>query len=786
MLDQEDIEQQQSLLNQHRRRLGVLLQQQARLGDYAPAHILLEIEDTQAAIHDLKETLSTAGIVVEDEPNDEARPTAVATPSHLTPQERRNRSRMLQKVRDFWIKGVLENSLYGAALIELGLEYKPDAVQYPWDMIIQQPDQPARTIAPGAKIIDIFNELGGELLILGAPGSGKTTMLLELARDLITRAAQDDNHPIPVVFNLSSWSAAHASLAEWLIDELNIRYDVPRKIGTTWLDTDQVLPLLDGLDEVIHDQRELCLTAINTFRQVHGLVSLVVCSRVRDYHALSMRLKLHGAVLIQPLAAQQIDDYLITIGEAIPQLRALLQHDAVLREFAEAPLVLSTMVLAYQGTSVDALATGGTIEEQRRQLFDTYIRRMLVRRGLAQGYSNEHTRAWLRWLAQRMVEHAQTVFLLEQLQPDWLPNPTLRIRYTLLDRLGSALTVGLLTALLTWLIGYPQAAVLQFSLTNALIVGLFGGAGILLRDQQSHSRFVLHATLGWLFGFGVVGLLVGAVEQPLQGVVAGFIAGVPLGVTAAIFGLPRLAPRRIIIVETLRWSWSGARRFGLIAFLFGGIFGAFGGLLGMLLGIIHGVIGLLYCGIAAVISALGAAIAGMMLGGVVGDRLDTQAHPNQGIRRSARSALFAWLALGLVAAPMSSLLSVVIRQGILAYDTSIPPEIFFWVGGVPASALVGTILIGIIGMLAFGGYAVLSHVSLRLVLWHSGVAPLDYVRFLDYCTERIFLRKVGGGYIFVHRMLMEHFASLDTESLDTKSPDTQSLDIQARDTKRQH
>jgi hypothetical protein len=105
---------------------------------------------------------------------------------------------------------------------------------------------------------------------------------------------------------------------------------------------------------------------------------------------------------------------------------------------------------------------------------------------------------------------------------------------------------------------------------------------------------------------------------------------------------------------------------------------------------------------------------------------------------------------------------------------------------VPASALVGTILIGIIGMLAFGGYAVLSHVSLRLVLWHSGVAPLDYVRFLDYCTERIFLRKVGGGYIFVHRMLMEHFASLDTESLDTKSPDTQSLDIQARDTKRQH
>jgi hypothetical protein len=27
---------------------------------------------------------------------------------------------------------------------------------------------------------------------------------------------------------------------------------------------------------------------------------------------------------------------------------------------------------------------------------------------------------------------------------------------------------------------------------------------------------------------------------------------------------------------------------------------------------------------------------------------------------------------------------------------------------------------------------------------------------------RLLLRKVGGGYIFVHRLLLEYFASLDT------------------------
>jgi hypothetical protein len=34
---------------------------------------------------------------------------------------------------------------------------------------------------------------------------------------------------------------------------------------------------------------------------------------------------------------------------------------------------------------------------------------------------------------------------------------------------------------------------------------------------------------------------------------------------------------------------------------------------------------------------------------------------------------------------------------------------------------------------------------------------------LDYAAERIFLRKVGGGYIFIHRMLMEYFAALEAE-----------------------
>ncbi len=40
---------------------------------------------------------------------------------------------------------------------------------------------------------------------------------------------------------------------------------------------------------------------------------------------------------------------------------------------------------------------------------------------------------------------------------------------------------------------------------------------------------------------------------------------------------------------------------------------------------------------------------------------------------------------------------------------------------------------------------------LRLTMCHSSTTPV----------ERLFLRKVGGGYIFLHRMLLEYFATLE-------------------------
>jgi hypothetical protein len=65
--------------------------------------------------------------------------------------------------------------------------------------------------------------------------------------------------------------------------------------------------------------------------------------------------------------------------------------------------------------------------------------------------------------------------------------------------------------------------------------------------------------------------------------------------------------------------------------------------------------------------------------------------------------------------------------------------------------------------LVFGGLAVIQHGVLRFILLRSGYGPLNYARFLDYAASRVLLRKVGGGYIFVHRLLLEYFAGIKNQ-----------------------
>lgn len=392
--------------------------------------------------------------------------------SEQLPLNVQNRLRMIEKVRAFWIKGVLEQSLHSTALIELGLHEQPNAVANPWHLVLQQPDQSSHPLPAGTRITQVYDDAGGELLILGELGSGKTTLLLELARDLLDRACKDDKLQIPTVFNLSSWAVKRLPLTDWLVDELNTKYQVPRKLGQSWVEGDQIQPLLDGLDEVKSEHREDCIKAINTFRKEHGIVPTVVCSRTTEYSGQKNRILLQNAVVVQPLTEQQIAHYLASGGPQLASVRIALGNDPVSQELVTTPLMLTILTIAYYGTLVEDLLVRGSPEAQRKQIFETYVYHMFRRRSQEKHYTSYQTIRWLIWLAKQMVNREQTVFHAGLLPLSWFSASSI---YRFYQSVAAALTFGVWYYFLSANFLENHLAIIIASLlgiSTGLIVGL--------------------------------------------------------------------------------------------------------------------------------------------------------------------------------------------------------------------------------------------------------------------------------------------------------------------------
>lgn len=301
----------------------------------------------------------------------------------LTPRNETERGLqiLLRKVKQFWIEGVLEKSLFQKVLIDLEMEQMQSVVENPWTSILERPGVNSEPLPPEKTIADVFAEEGSSLLILGEPGSGKTTALLELARSLIARHERDSSLLLPVVFNLSSWVEPQQTIIHWLTDELSAKYQIPKKIGRAWLEESRLLPLLDGLDELLPERRAACVQAINAFIAEAGLMGTVVCCRLREYIDLPVRLMLNAAVRLQQLTDEQVQAYLAEAGARLVALQTAFQRDSAMRIDARSPLMLNLMVRAYQDLTVAEVLREGieTTALRRKQLMDAYVARMFRR-----------------------------------------------------------------------------------------------------------------------------------------------------------------------------------------------------------------------------------------------------------------------------------------------------------------------------------------------------------------------------------------------------------------------
>ncbi|SRR6266487_127945 len=269
-----------------------------------------------------------------------------------------------------------------------------------------------------------------------------------------------------------------------------------------------------------------------------------------------------------------------------------------------------------------------------------------------------------------------------------------------------------------------------------------------------------YPTRRWLYWFyrslvaGLVGGIIGVLAREfVGGLVEGLIIGLAIGMIVGLAGgLLGTRNTEIYSAEVAVWSWSQMWR-RLINFLIAML--VFCLLFGLVIGLFNGAL----IGLAA--GLLGGVLGGLpraLFGGLSKKMLDEHdiLRPNQGIWRAAWNAVRFGLAFGLLFGLLFWMIFGLLFWGILGPIGGLLFGLAFGLFLGPAFGL-------IIGLRSrSGGLICIQHVILRILLWRSGSIPWNYPRFLDYAAERILLRKVGGGYIFVHRLLLDYFASLDS------------------------
>jgi DNA polymerase III delta prime subunit len=797
-------------------------------------------------------------------------------PLHSIQSVDSNRQNLLIKVKRAWVEELLEKSLYSQVVIDLNLDQRisPNTLGR---LTQETVDLQQRPLSPTKKVIDLFDEKGEDkrqLLILGEPGTGKTTTLLELARDLIECAEDDPTQPIPIVFNLSSWTD-NQTIAAWLIEELHYEpYGVPKVLCRELVENEKLFLLLDGLDEVKAEYREACVKALNTFCRKYHQTELVVCSRVGDYDLLKNRLAFGETVFIQPLNPEQIEHYLDVAGRAkLSAVTALLPKDSTLQELAKYPATLNFMTYAYQGQT--QLPKMESVEERRQDVFEKYVEMNLATdldgQKQSLSYPKEKTTHWLTWLAQRMLQESQSVFLIERMQPTLLLSKAQRGIYRLLLLVISGLLGGIIGSL-AGVIG-TRVPSLESILSGFILGFIFGfivlGLVFLRRYQDaaeeekqvfltiprkhwSHrlltllsfglikfrskksvnkvsrkkftEKIVIFYTLG-SFGF-LLQLLFTAIPSTFiylynyysfsggGEMVARIEPLLPFSLPEAIvivswigfyiivmnspdyFISPKLAFKKVLEsvtqlrkiepVETLSFSFSWKRAWYSLKTDFGRlltltmtnpvvIIFSLILLFFMMLGIVMYIfieeqipsfkelfefvfevsagttwwaMKVLFEGIMLLLLLLGLFLSiwliklstTIFVGTEI--KLEEKNTPNQGILHAMKYLIISSIG-GLVvletAVLLSSLDNLVLSVISIASSVII---IIFW--------------------LSFGfgkaGRTIVQHISLRIVLYFTGHIPRNCGQFFDYASNRFFLRKVGGGYIFIHRSLQEHFA----------------------------